>query len=122
MSRVMALRALHACADSCITCMQNKSRIDIGRLRRLSSAFGDYTTEGLTASAEPSMPAGPRQPAPALNKTTADALKLVFSREGSYAQVCAVGREGACLGVPCETSHWQSSARAYEQLEGGVSA
>ena len=92
MSRVVALGALHACADACIACLQNKSRIDIGRLRRLSSAFGDYTTEGLTASTQASLPAGPRQPAPALDRTTADALKLVFSREGSYAQVCAAGR------------------------------
>ena len=93
MSGVVALGALHINADTYITCLQNKSRIDIGRLRRLSSAFGDYTTEGLTASSEASMPAGqpgqPRQPAPALDKTTADALKLVFSREGSYAQVRA---------------------------------
>ena len=72
--------------------MQNKSRIDIGRLRRLSSAFGDYTVEGLTASPA-GLPvgagAGPGQPGAALDKTTAEALKLVFRREGSYAQVLA---------------------------------
>ena len=89
---MLAFGALHVGADTCVACLQNKSRIDIGRLRRLSSAFGNYTTEGLTASSEASMPAGPRQPAPALDKTTADALKLVFSRDGSYAQVCAAGR------------------------------
>ena len=123
-SRVVALGALHVCADSCVTCLQNKSRIDIGRLRRLSSAFGDYTTEGLTASTQASLPAGPRQPAPALDKTTADALKLVFGSKGSYAQVCAAGRGGACSGLPwpCETSHWQTSAGAcLEQVEGGMS-
>ena len=128
MSRVVALGALRACADACITCLQNKSRIDIGRLRRLSSAFGNYTTEGLTASAEPSMlPAGPRQPTPALDKTTADALKLVFSSKGSYAQVCAAGRGRACLGLPClcEASHWQTLCRGVlgtPKVEGGVSA
>ncbi len=68
-------------------CLQNKSRIDIGRLRRLSSAFSNYTVEGLTASPAPVLPTGPRQPAAALDKTTADALKLVFRTEGSYAQV-----------------------------------
>lgn len=66
--------------------MQNKSRIDIGRLRRLSSAFGNYTTEGLTASPAALPSAGPGQPAAALDKTTREALKLVFSQEGSYAQ------------------------------------
>ena len=86
--RVLALGALHINADTDLSCLQNKSRIDIGRLRRLSSAFGNYTTEGLTVSSEAGMPAGPGQPAPALDRTTADALKLVFSREGSYAQVC----------------------------------
>ncbi|CAL5225145.1 g7925 [Coccomyxa viridis] len=64
----------------------NKSRIDIGRLRRLSSAFSNYTVEGLTASSAPVLPAGPRQPTAALDKTTAEALKLVFRTEGSYAQ------------------------------------
>ena len=67
--------------------LQNKSRIDIGRLRRLSSAFSNYTVEGLTASSAPVLPAGPRQPTAALDKTTAEALKLVFRTEGSYAQV-----------------------------------
>ena len=67
--------------------MQNKSRIDIGRLKRLSGAFSNYTVEGLTASSAPVMPAGPRQPGPALDQTTAEALKLVFRTEGSYAQV-----------------------------------
>jgi hypothetical protein len=70
--------------------MQNKSRIDVGRLRRLSSAFGDYTVEGLTTSPT-EMPigggAGAVQSGAALDKTTAEALKLVFSREGTYAQV-----------------------------------
>ena len=124
MSRVVALGALHACADACVTCLQNKSRIDIGRLRRLSSAFGDYTTEGLTASTQASMPAGPRQPTPALDKTTADALKLVFGSKGSYAQVCAAARGGACLSLPCpcETFYWQTFAGAcFTQVDGGNS-
>ena len=75
-------------SDCHIPSMQNKSRIDIGRLRRLSSAFGNYTVEGLTAGSTP-VPTGPRQPDAALDKTTADALKLVFSKQGSYAQVTA---------------------------------
>ena len=48
--------------------------------------------EGLTASPA-GLPiragAGAGQPEAALDKTTAEALKLVFSREGSYAQVLA---------------------------------
>ena len=86
--------ALTVCMGS-----QNKSRIDIGRLRRLSSAFGNYTTEGLTASSAASsaaVPAGPGQPGAALDRTTAEALKLVFRREGSYAQVCPLAYRQTC--------------------------
>ena len=85
---------------------QNKSRIDIGRLRRLSSAFGAYTVSGLTGAnaGSPSTTAAPVAPAaalaaarrgnagglaPALDDTTRDALKLVFSTQGSYAQASA---------------------------------
>ena len=59
--------------------VQNKSRIDIGRLRRLSGAFGNYTVSGLTqanngAAAAAALPAQPSQPAralpPALDDTT----------------------------------------------------
>ena len=79
--------------------VQNKSRIDIGRLKRLSGAFSNYTVEGLTASSAPVVPAGPRQPAPALDKTTAEALKLVFRTEGSYAQVRAVVHDRSIASV-----------------------
>ena len=83
---------------------QNKSRIDIGRLRRLSSAFGAYTVSGLTgANAGPPAAAAPAAapaatlaarggasaslaPVATLDDTTRDALKLVFSTQGSYAQ------------------------------------
>ena len=64
--------------------VQNKSRIDIGRLQRLSSAFGNYTVDGLTESTVALPPVNGR---PALDSTTKEALKLIFTREGSYAQV-----------------------------------
>ena len=68
---------------------QNKSRIDIGRLQRLSSAFGRYTVSGLTvtnpAAGGPVVAGEPSTPV--LDGTAKEALKLVFSREGSYAQV-----------------------------------
>ncbi|CAL8467304.1 g6841 [Coccomyxa elongata] len=71
----------------------NKSRIDIGRLQRLSTAFGRYTVSGLTVT---NLPAGVTNrgssltaggPAvPVLDSTAKEALKVVFSRDGSYAQ------------------------------------
>ncbi|EIE22124.1 ABC1-domain-containing protein [Coccomyxa subellipsoidea C-169] len=67
----------------------NKSRIDIGRLKRLSSAFGRYTVSGLTVTnpqAAVTNPAG-GSGAPVLDGTAKEALRLVFSQEGSYAQV-----------------------------------
>jgi hypothetical protein len=69
--------------------LQNKSRIDIGRLRRLSGAFGNYTVSGLTqANGAAALPAV-GQPAalpPALDDTTRDALRMVFSARGNIAQ------------------------------------
>lgn len=95
--------------------MQNKPRIDIGRLRRLSSAFGDYTVEGLTASPA-KLPvaagAGAGQPGAALDKTTAEALKLVFSREGSYAQVLAY-KYPCVTATPRSHSDYQSLISAH---------
>ena len=72
--------------------LQNKSRIDIGRLRRLSGAFGDYTVSGLTQSnGAAGLPAAgqPRALPPALDDTTRDALKMVFSTRGNIAQARA---------------------------------
>jgi hypothetical protein len=64
---------------------QDKSRIDIGRLQRLSSAFGSYTVDGLTESTTALAPVNGQ---PVMDPTTKEALKLIFTREGSYAQVC----------------------------------
>ncbi len=74
--------------------LQNKSRIDIGRLQRLSTAFGRYTVSGLTVTnpvagvtdrGVSSAAGGPA--VPVLDSTAKEALKVVFSRDGSYAQV-----------------------------------
>ena len=74
---------IHVCSA------QNKSRIDIGRLQRLSSAFGRYTVSGLTVTNPPAAVTNPAggPSAPVLDGTAKEALRLVFSPEGSYAQV-----------------------------------
>lgn len=76
--------------------MQNKSRIDIGRLQRLSTAFGRYTVSGLTVTNPAAgvtnrgvSPTAGGPAAPVLDSTAKEALKVVFSRDGSYAQVRA---------------------------------
>jgi len=60
--------------------MQDKARLDITRLQRLSSGFGSFTTSGIrSVSHDPN--------APALDDTSREVLKIVFNGNGSYLQV-----------------------------------
>ena len=60
--------------------MQDKARLDITRLQRLSSGFGNFTTSGIRSSMSDAY-------APALDDTSKEVLKLVFNENGSYLQV-----------------------------------
>ncbi|KAA6425975.1 MAG: eyespot assembly ABC1 kinase family [Trebouxia sp. A1-2] len=57
----------------------DKARLDITRLQRLSSGFGNFTTSGI-------MSTSPHLTAPALDDTSREVLKIVFNRNGSYLQ------------------------------------
>lgn len=75
---------------------QGKQRVDAARLQRLATGFSNFTVSGLQetslAGASPNgAPAG-GPPAvgtaqePVLSETAVAALKVVFSKDGSYAQ------------------------------------
>ncbi|KAL3139585.1 hypothetical protein ABBQ38_003904 [Trebouxia sp. C0009 RCD-2024] len=59
----------------------NKARLDITRLQRLGSGFGNFTTSGIR-STQPAAAANP----PALDDTSKEILRMVFDRNGSYLQ------------------------------------
>ncbi len=61
-------------------CVQDKARLDISRLQRLSSGFGNFTTSGIRSTV-------PDTNAPALDDTSKEVLKIVFNSNGSYLQV-----------------------------------
>ena len=60
--------------------LQDKPRLDIGRLQRLSSGFGSFTTSGIRAT-------DPAAATPVLDNNAKEVLKLVFNQRGSYLQV-----------------------------------
>ena len=62
--------------------LQDKARLEINRLQRLSSGFGNFTTSGIRS-------AQPVASAPALDDTSREILRMVFDRNGSYLQVMA---------------------------------
>lgn len=55
------------------------------RLQRLADGFSSFTTNGLTGPGEGAAAAVNAQ---LLDESAKEALKVVFSREGSYIQVC----------------------------------
>ena len=59
--------------------MQDKARLDIARLQRVSAGFGSFTTSGIR-SAQP-------QNANLLDDNSREVLKLIFSRDGGFLQV-----------------------------------
>lgn len=61
--------------------VQDKARLDIARLQRVSAGFGSFTTSGIR-SAQP-LP----QTGNLLDDNSREVLKLVFSRDGSFLQV-----------------------------------
>ena len=67
--------------------MQDKARVSIARLQRLTRGFSNFSVAGLqptdASSGSPGLGPRPRVSAPAR-----DALRLVLSSEGSYLQVC----------------------------------
>jgi hypothetical protein len=68
--------------------MQDKARIDVTRLQRLASGFSNFTVSGLAAESE--VAAGTEAAAAAsglvLDDTAKAALRVVFAKDGSYAQ------------------------------------
>lgn len=83
---------------------QDKNRLDIGRLRRMTEGFSSFTVAGMQEQ-RPMATASGRAPGygttvsgpgsasaatatrPILDDTAKDALRVVFSRDGSYVQV-----------------------------------
>lgn len=61
--------------------LQDKTRLDITRLQRVSAGFGNFTTSGIRSSQ-----ASPDQ-TNLLDDNSREVLKLVFSRDGSFLQV-----------------------------------
>lgn len=61
-------------------CVQNKARLDITRLQRLSSGLGSFTTDGIRSSQ-------PGVATPALDTTSKELLRMIFDKDGSYLQV-----------------------------------
>lgn len=74
-------------------------RLDISRLRRMADGFGSFTTDGLTSrgtgapstsgraatgSAAPAL--APQQQQALLDRTSREALRTIFRKEGSYVQ------------------------------------
>ena len=87
--------SLQACLDTDLQlCIQDKARLDITRLQRLSSGFGNFTTSGIRSTTMDTT-------APALDDTSKEVLKIVFNRNGSYLQVI-VCCTSACS--PCSLS------------------
>ena len=86
--------SLQACLDTDLQlCIQDKARLDITRLQRLSSGFGNFTTSGIRSTT-------PDTTAPALDDTSKEVLKIVFNRNGSYLQVivcCTSACSPCCL-------------------------
>ena len=65
-------------------CVQDKARLDITRLQKLSSGFGSFTTSGIRSTAADTN-------VPALDDTSKEVLRIVFNRNGSYLQVRRLG-------------------------------
>ena len=61
-------------------CVQNKARLDITRLQRLSSGLGSFTTDGIRSTQ-------PGVATPALDNTSREILRMIFDKDGSYLQV-----------------------------------
>ena len=86
-----------------ICTLQDKTRLDITRLQRLADGFGSFTVAG--TQAQPAAVAG--QPKVVLHDSAREALKVVFSRDGSYVQV----RPAARLLKSCADRVWCLAAR-----------
>lgn len=71
------------CCGNAMCYVQNKARLDITRLQRLSSGLGSFTTDGIRSTQ-------PGAATPALDNTSREILRMIFDRDGSYLQVSPI--------------------------------
>ncbi|KAK9801392.1 hypothetical protein WJX73_005895 [Symbiochloris irregularis] len=68
----------------------DKTRLDVQRLKRLTTGLGNFTVSGLTTN-------GSSQSGVQLNSTTKEALRMVFNSRGSYVQEVIVEETVAAI-------------------------